>query len=144
MVRQCHGHNRHEFEETLGDSGEQRSLTCYRPWGLRLGHSSSFYEGPITVQLACHKYLMLIPLLKRQQESTSKKKISLETAFGRGFLLTSFFSHSDSLGDPRRMKRKKRILKFQRPWGTFSSHLLAPFTWTAGCRWRWSGRCTTP
>lgn len=42
------------------------------------------------------------------------------------------------------MKRKKRILKFQRPWGIFSSHLRAPFTWTAGCRWRRSGRCTIP
>ena len=23
-----------EFEQTLGDSGEQRSLACYHPWGL--------------------------------------------------------------------------------------------------------------
>ena len=23
----------HEFEQILGDSGEQRSLACYRPWG---------------------------------------------------------------------------------------------------------------
>lgn len=41
------------------------------------------------------------------------------------------------------MKRKKRILKFQRLWGIFSSHLRAPFTWTAGCHRR-SGRCTIP
>ena len=25
----------HEFEQTLGDSGEQRSLTCCSPWGCK-------------------------------------------------------------------------------------------------------------
>ena len=25
--------NGHEFEQTPGDSGEQRSLACYGPWG---------------------------------------------------------------------------------------------------------------
>ena len=24
----------HEFEQTLGDSGGQRSLACYNPWGV--------------------------------------------------------------------------------------------------------------
>ena len=27
----------HEFEQTLGDSGGQRSLACYSPWGSRFG-----------------------------------------------------------------------------------------------------------
>ena len=25
----------HEFEQTRGDSGEQRSLACYGPWGCK-------------------------------------------------------------------------------------------------------------
>ena len=25
--------NRHEFEQSAGDSGGQRSLACYSPWG---------------------------------------------------------------------------------------------------------------
>ena len=31
MVRYHHWLNGHEFEQTLGDSGEQRSLVCYSP-----------------------------------------------------------------------------------------------------------------
>ena len=33
IVRLYHQLNGHEFEQTLGDSGGQRSLTGYRPWG---------------------------------------------------------------------------------------------------------------
>ena len=32
MVRQHHQLNGREFEQTLGDSGGQRSLACYSPW----------------------------------------------------------------------------------------------------------------
>ena len=28
-----------EFEQTLGDSGGQRSLACYHPWGLRVRYN---------------------------------------------------------------------------------------------------------
>ena len=35
MVRQHHRLNRHEFEQTLGDSEVQRSLACCSPWGHR-------------------------------------------------------------------------------------------------------------
>ena len=34
MVRQYHQLNGHAFEQTPGDSGGQRSLVCYSPWGL--------------------------------------------------------------------------------------------------------------
>ena len=34
MVGWHHQLNRHEFEQTLGD-GEQGSLACCSPWGLR-------------------------------------------------------------------------------------------------------------
>ena len=34
MVRYHHWHNGHEFEQTPGDSGGQRSLACYSSWGL--------------------------------------------------------------------------------------------------------------
>ena len=30
-----HQLNGHESEQTLGDSGGQRSLTCYSPWGRK-------------------------------------------------------------------------------------------------------------
>ena len=32
MVGWHHRLNGHEFEQTLGDSGGQRSLVCYSPW----------------------------------------------------------------------------------------------------------------
>ena len=32
IVRYHHPLNGHEFEQTLGDSGGQRSLTCSSPW----------------------------------------------------------------------------------------------------------------
>ena len=34
MVRQDYRFSGHEFEQTLGDSGGQRSLACCSPWGL--------------------------------------------------------------------------------------------------------------
>ena len=33
IVRWHHWFNGHEFEQTLGDSGGQRSLACYSSWG---------------------------------------------------------------------------------------------------------------
>ena len=38
MVRQHHRINGHEFEQTLGDSGEQRNLACCSAWGCRVRH----------------------------------------------------------------------------------------------------------
>ena len=35
MVRQHHQLSGYEFEQTLGDSGGQRSLEYYSPWGLK-------------------------------------------------------------------------------------------------------------
>ena len=35
MVRQHHGLSGHEFEQTLGESGGKRRLTCYSPWGCK-------------------------------------------------------------------------------------------------------------
>ena len=35
MVRWHHRLNGHEFEQTLGHSGGQRSLVCYSPWGCK-------------------------------------------------------------------------------------------------------------
>ena len=35
MVGWHHRLNGHEFEQTLGDSGRQRSLACYSPWGRK-------------------------------------------------------------------------------------------------------------
>ena len=35
MVREHQRLNGYEFEQTLGDSGEQRSLVGYSPWGRK-------------------------------------------------------------------------------------------------------------
>ena len=35
MIRYNHGLNGHEFEQTPGDSGGQRSLVCSSPWGCK-------------------------------------------------------------------------------------------------------------
>ena len=35
MVRWHHQLNRHESEQTLGDSEGQGSLECYSPWGYK-------------------------------------------------------------------------------------------------------------
>ena len=35
MVRQDYRFSGHEFEQTLGDSGGQRSLACCSPWGYK-------------------------------------------------------------------------------------------------------------
>ena len=35
MVGQHHWLDRHEFEQTPGDNGGQRSLACYSPWGCK-------------------------------------------------------------------------------------------------------------
>ena len=35
VVREHHQLNGQEFEQTLGDSGGQRRLACYSPWGLK-------------------------------------------------------------------------------------------------------------
>ena len=35
MVGKHHWHNGHEFEQTPGDSGKQRSLVCYSPMGRK-------------------------------------------------------------------------------------------------------------
>ena len=34
-VKEHHGHNEHESEQTLGDSEGQGSLACCSPWGHR-------------------------------------------------------------------------------------------------------------
>ena len=38
MVRSHHQLNGHEFEQTSGDSGEQRSPAYCSLWGYRVGH----------------------------------------------------------------------------------------------------------
>ena len=38
MAREHHQFNAHEFEQTLGDSGRQKSLEYYSSWGHRIRH----------------------------------------------------------------------------------------------------------
>ena len=39
MIGLNHRLNRHEFEQTLGESQRQGSLVCYSPWGHKVGHN---------------------------------------------------------------------------------------------------------
>ena len=39
MIGWYHRLNGHEFEQTLGDSERQGSLTCCSPWGRIVGHN---------------------------------------------------------------------------------------------------------
>jgi len=48
---------KHEFEQTLGDSGGQRSLTCYSSWGCRVGYDL---------------------VTERQQQAMGERKISCQ------------------------------------------------------------------
>ena len=43
MVGWHHQLNGHEFEQTLGDSGGQRSLACCSPWGSKESDPTSHY-----------------------------------------------------------------------------------------------------
>ena len=54
MIGWHHRLNRHEFEQTLGDSEEQGILACCSPWGLRkldvterLNNNLGQYSHPI-------------------------------------------------------------------------------------------------
>ena len=38
MLGWHHRLNRHKFEQTPGDSEEERNLVCCSPWGQRVGH----------------------------------------------------------------------------------------------------------
>ena len=38
LILHHHPLNGHEFQQTPGDSGGQRSLASYSPWGRRVGH----------------------------------------------------------------------------------------------------------
>ena len=55
VVRQSHRLNGHEFDQTLGDSGRQRSLVCYSPW--------SHKELDATWQLNDNSHIMTSTLM---------------------------------------------------------------------------------
>ena len=44
--------NRHEFEQTLGDSEGLESLACYSSWGCRVGHT---YQKTTVYSSIIHK-----------------------------------------------------------------------------------------
>ena len=46
MVGWHHWLNGHEFEQTLGNSEEQRSLVCYSPWDRRVRHNLVTEQQP--------------------------------------------------------------------------------------------------
>ena len=46
MVGWHHRLNGHEFEQTLGGSGGQRSLACCSSWSLRVGHDLATEHHP--------------------------------------------------------------------------------------------------
>ena len=54
MVRQHHQLNGHEFEQTLGDSGVQRSLVCCSPWDHRV--RNNLVTEHVSFWTAFHNY----------------------------------------------------------------------------------------
>ena len=71
MVRQHHQLNSLKFEQTLGDSGEQRSLACCSPWGCQVGHNLATKQQQhiILKQIAAKKKCLEEPqIIKPQAE----------------------------------------------------------------------------
>ena len=63
MVRQHHQLNEHEFEQTPGDTGGQRRLGCYSPWGHKeLDTTQQLKNNNIT--LAQHAVITDVPECK--------------------------------------------------------------------------------
>ena len=54
MVKWHHRLNEHEFEQILGDSGGQRSLVGYRPWGDLMHMSLSELRELVMDSAAIH------------------------------------------------------------------------------------------
>ena len=48
MVKQHHWLNGHEFEQTPGDNGRQRSLVCCSPWGCQESGTTYWLNTTIT------------------------------------------------------------------------------------------------
>ena len=67
MVRWHHQLNGHEFKQTPGDSGGQRSLMCFSPWGLqRVGHylaTEQQHGSTLLISLSNYKHLLLFILV---------------------------------------------------------------------------------
>ena len=61
MVRQHHWPQGHEFEQTLCDSGEQRSLVCCSSWGRRIGHDLATEQAQkINALFSYHYYFIAL------------------------------------------------------------------------------------
>ena len=70
MVRRHHRLNSQKCEQTLGDSGRQRSLACYRPWGhKKLDLTKRLNNGNTTFI----KKISLCSLILSLKESYHKK-----------------------------------------------------------------------
>ena len=57
MVGWYHRLNGHEFGQTPGNGGDQKSLACYSPWGHK--------ESDMTQQLNSDKTLPSLPWVQR-------------------------------------------------------------------------------
>ena len=53
MIRLHHQLNGHEFEQTPGDGGGQKSLVCCSPWGHRVRHALRLKNNNIADSLCC-------------------------------------------------------------------------------------------
>ena len=61
MVRQHHWLQGHEFEQTLRDSREQRSLVCCSSWGCRVGHDLATEQAQkINALFSYHYYFIAL------------------------------------------------------------------------------------
>ena len=66
MVGWDHWLNRHEFEQTVGDSEGQGSLECYSSWGHRVGHDLVTEQQQFWIYLHL-EYCLMWELLEKSQ-----------------------------------------------------------------------------
>jgi len=79
-TRWNHWFNGHEFEQTLGNSGGQGSLACYRPWGRK----SQTWLGAWTTAMCID--------LTIQEQNTWGKKTELQAETDKATLTVGDFS----------------------------------------------------
>ena len=92
MVGWHHWLSGHEFEETPGDGGGQRSLACHSPWGCRVTHN---WATEHDIQIAARKRFSVFPMENFSSESelnqASKGPLKVHQGF-HYFQLGWFFS----------------------------------------------------
>ena len=74
MVKQQHHLNGHEFEQTLGENGGQRSLVCCSPWGHKesdMPQQLKTNNSPLEEVTKKHQYAILTHIYGIQKDGNN-------------------------------------------------------------------------